>query len=197
MRLLARIIARGLAVGLPLILTLAILVWLLKTIETWLGAPLRWWLEDSYAPGMGLAIGLVFVIALGVVASTWLGGRLLALVNALLDRLPLVKTIYGALKDVMRMFERGGKGDFDKAVVVDWGGRRFLGFITREDADGLPKGLMEPGDVVVYLPMGYQIGGFPILVSRKALTPIDMPVDAALKFALTAGVSAGTGGQRG
>lgn len=191
MAIFTRVIARGLAVGLPLILTLAILVWLLQTIETWLGVPMRWMMGSAYVPGMGLLLGLAIVIGLGLAASTWLGGKLLDLMNAIVERVPLVKTIYSAIKDVFSVFGQSGGDAFDKAVVVEWGGRRFLGFITRDDHDGLPEGLMSEDDVIVYLPMGYQIGGFPLIVSRSQLTSIDMPVDAALKFALTAGASRG------
>jgi len=189
MHIVTRIIGRGLAAGLPIILTVAILVWLLRTIETWMAVPLRWVMGEVYLPGMGLVVGLGLIIVLGIVASTWIGGKLLDLLNAIVERLPLVKTIYGALKDVFSLFTRKESDSFDTAVMVEWGGRRFLGFITREDGSGLPDGLMNEGDVIVYLPMGYQIGGFPIVVPRDQLTPIDMSVDEALKFALTAGAS--------
>lgn len=190
-----RIIGRGLAVGLPIILTIALIVWLVQTLENWLGAPLKWLLGGAYLPGMGLIIGLGLLIALGLFASTWIGGRLLDWLGGLVERLPLVKTVYGAIKDVMAMFNQSKAQKLDKAVVVTWGEQRFLGFITREDAKGLPDGLLNEGDVVVYIPMGYQIGGFPILVNRKNVTPINMSVEAALKFALTAGVSATPNGK--
>lgn len=191
MKAVMSVITRGLAVGLPLILTVAILVWLLQTIETWLGGPMRWLMGSAYVPGMGLLLGLGIVIGLGLVASTWLGGKLLDLLSAILDRVPLVKTIYGAFKDVFTLFHQSKDKGLDKAVVVEWGGRRFLGFITRKEAGDLPKGLMEKDDVIVYLPMGYQIGGFPLVVAKDQVTPIDMPVDEALKFAITAGASSG------
>ncbi len=191
MALVSRIIARGLMVGLPVILTIAILVWLLRTIEEWLAIPLRYIMENSYVPGMGLALGLGLTIVLGIIASTWLGRRALGMIGLLMERVPLAKTIYGALKDVFQLFRgSAGKEAFEKAVVVEWGGRRFLGFITRDDNADLPEGLMQPDDVVVYLPMGYQIGGFPVVVPRDQVTPIDMTVDAALRFAITAGMSA-------
>ncbi len=191
MQLVTRVLGRGLAVGLPIILTLAILVWLLETIENWLGLPLRLMMGGHYIPGLGLAVGLVIVVVLGMSASTWLGQKALHALDALFERLPLVKTIYSALEDVFSLFGRSGTEAFDTTVVVEWGGQRFLGFVTREDPTGLPEGFMNPGDVIVYLPMGYQIGGFPIVVHRDQITPINMSVDSALKFALTAGATRG------
>lgn len=193
--LLGRLLMRGLIVGLPLVLTIAILAWFLTTVESWLAVPLKYLFADAYIPGMGLALGVLLAIGLGVVATTWIGDKLLALVSSLIDRVPLAKTVYGAIKDVLNMFNRDVSQAMDKAVVVEWGGRRFLGFVTRDTAQGVPAGLMGPDDVVVYLPMGYQIGGFPIVVPRDQLTPIDMSVDAALKFALTAGASSDGGGK--
>lgn len=196
MNVFMRLLVRGLMVGLPIVLTIAIIGWLLRTIEKWFSVPLSYVLGSTYTPGLGLVLGLLATIALGAAASTWLGRQLLSTINSILERLPLVKSIYGAIKDVFNLFARSDNKDaFDKTVVVEWGGRRFLGFVTRDDGTDLPKGLMGPNDVIVYLPMGYQIGGFPIIVSRDQLTPIDMSVEAALKFALTAGAST-DGGRR-
>jgi len=187
-----RLLMRGLVVGLPLFITIAILIWLLAEIESWFSAVLVYLLGNAYIPGMGLVFGLGVAVGLGVVASTWLGRRCLSWVNAAVDRVPVVKTIYGAIKDIFSLFDRGTNKALEKAVMVEWGGRRFLGFITRDSNEGLPAGLMGDDDVVVYLPMGYQIGGFPVVVPRDQVTSIDMSVDAALKFALTAGATTTT-----
>lgn len=195
MNIFMRLLVRGLVVGLPAVLTIAVIGWLLRTIETLFSIPLTYFLGDAYTPGLGVVLGLVATIVLGAAACTWLGKLILHTVNSVLERLPLIKSIYGAIQDVFSLFARNGEKEvFDKTVVVEWGGRRFLGFVTRNNSAGLPNGLMGPDDVIVYLPMGYQIGGFPIVVARHQLTPIDMPVEAALRFALTAGAS--TGGRR-
>lgn len=190
MSFITRLLTRGLAVGLPLILTLALIVWFLVTLESWLAVPLRWILGPVYLPSMGILVGIGLIIGIGIAASTWLGRKALDAINSVFENMPLVKTVYGAFRDALGMFAGSGDKNFDSAVVVEWGGQRFLGFITRDHSDNLPEGLMGENDVVVYLPMGYQIGGFPIVVARDKTTPLDMSVDAALKFAITAGASA-------
>ncbi|WP_429886582.1 DUF502 domain-containing protein [Geoalkalibacter halelectricus] len=189
MNTLLSLLIRGLLVGLPLVFTIVFTVWLFGTVESWLSVPMRRILGDAYIPGLGILLGLLIAVVLGIVASTWIGGRILDAINGLMERLPLVKSVYAAIRDIFAMFDRKGNKAFNRAVMVEWGGCRFLGFITRNNGEGLPKGLMNEGDVVVYLPMGYQIGGFPVVVHRDSVHPVDMSIDAALKFALTAGVS--------
>jgi len=67
---------------------------------------------------------------------------------------------------------------------------RLVGFLTREDASGLPDGLASADDVVgVYLPMSYQIGGFTVFVPKAAVHPLAMSVEDAMRFTLTAAMS--------
>ena len=65
----------------------------------------------------------------------------------------------------------------------------LIGFVTREDFRGTPFGLADADTVAVYLPMSYQIGGYTVLLPRRLIEPIDMSVEDALRFAVTAGMS--------
>jgi uncharacterized membrane protein len=67
------------------------------------------------------------------------------------------------------------------------GGMRLLGFLTRADFDDVP-GVAGEGEVAVYLPMSYQVGGFTVLLPRSAVTPVPMSREEAMKFILTAGL---------
>jgi uncharacterized membrane protein len=64
-----------------------------------------------------------------------------------------------------------------------------LGFVTREDFGTMPVGLGGPDVVAVYLPMSYQIGGYTVLLPRRLVEPVDMSVEDALRFTVTAGMS--------
>ena len=66
---------------------------------------------------------------------------------------------------------------------------RLIGFVTREDLSGLPKALGEDDRVAVYLPLSYQIGGYMLFMPRSALIPIDMSLEDAMRFSITAGMS--------
>jgi len=183
---------RGLVTVLPVLLTLYVLYWFAVTAEALLGGPLRWalpvWL---YRPGLGIAMGIVLVFAVGLVMELYVARRLLAFVEELLLRVPVVKTVYGAIKDFAGFISESSKHKSLSQVVrvrID-GGMYLLGFVTREDFSGLPAQLGSEGMIAVYLPMSYQIGGYTVLLPRERVEPIPMSSEEALRFAVTAGMS--------
>lgn len=191
MKYLSRIFLAGLAAVVPLALTVALLVWLGVQSERLLGGAVRWLLPDALVfPGLGLILGIMLVFGVGLLMQFWLVQRLFAVGEALLERIPLIKTVYGSIRDVMHMFSRRDGEETGKPVIVHLAGRdeALLGLVTR---DGLEED-MGGGDIVaVYLPMSYQIGGYMVLVPRERLSEVDMPVPDALRLALTAGVTGG------
>jgi uncharacterized membrane protein len=117
--------------------------------------------------------------------------RLFAVGDAILNRLPLVKTLYSAIKDFMGYLTPGSQVAQSKVVLVRLPGQPFelLGFVTREDFRRLPFQITVEDPIAVYLPFSYQIGGYTLFLPRSCLTPIDMSFEEAMKFVLTGGVS--------
>jgi uncharacterized membrane protein len=79
----------------------------------------------------------------------------------------------------------------NRVVMVDMaadGSHRLIGFVTREKFDDLPGGIGSSDQVAVYLPMSYQLGGYTVLMPRDRVHAVDMPIEQAMRFALTAGV---------
>ena len=192
MRSLPRLLLTGLLTILPVVVTIAILVWLASSLEAMLGGLLAWLLpEGTYRPGMGLAAGLLLILALGVVMSTWLAQQLFVFFERQLLRVPLLNSLYGAIRDVTALFSPENKHQFSSVVTFTLPGTeaRLIGFVTRSDCADLPAGLNGPELVAVYLPMSYQVGGYTLFLPREQLAPVDMPTAAALRFALTAGVT--------
>jgi uncharacterized membrane protein len=64
-----------------------------------------------------------------------------------------------------------------------------MGFVTRDDLAGLPPNMSEPGMILVYMPMSYQVGGYTALIPRASVQPVDMSFEEAMRFTLTAGLS--------
>ena len=185
----ARIFLRGLTVVLPLALTAYALWWLVFTIERffhWLWNVL---LPDGwYFTGLGIVLGVLAIYAVGVLAGAWLGRLLLEMVEGLLGRIPLVKTIYGSVRDLMSFFA-GKKKGMGRVVIAEIAPDiRLLGFVTQEDAQQLTGLPADEGKTAVYLPMSYQIGGYMVLLPRDRLTQLDMKVEDALRLAITAGI---------
>lgn len=190
MKRLVALFLRGLTLVLPLALTLYAAYWLLASAERlfhWL------WLlafpADWYFTGFGLVLGIIAVIGVGALMNAWIGEILVSLLERLLDRIPLVKTIYGSVRDLMSFFS-GKKKGIGRVVTVDVTPEiRMLGFVTNEDASGLTSQKRDAERIAVFLPMSYQIGGFMIFVPRERISPVDMKVEDALRLAITAGVT--------
>ena len=110
----------GLAVVLPIVVTLALLAWLFRSAESLLGGMVRILLPDgAYTGGMGLVAALVLIFLTGVLMEAILFRRLVTWLEGMLDRIPLVKTIYGAVRDMMSLFSKGDGKKFSKVVLVD------------------------------------------------------------------------------
>ncbi|MEM9414589.1 MAG: DUF502 domain-containing protein [Planctomycetota bacterium] len=190
MKRLARFFLDGLLAVLPLAVTIYVLVWLFRTLESVLGQALQWALpEDLYIPGMGIALGVVVIFMVGLLLRVWLIRKLVGVIDAVFDRVPLVKSIYSAVKDLTRLFRGGGADHGKRVVMVDMPGDAgsLIGFVTRDQFGDVPDGIGEDGQVAVYLPMSYQLGGYMLVVARDRVRTVDMPVEDALRFALTAG----------
>ena len=192
MNTLGKLLLKGLAVVIPAALTLAILWWLAKGSEQLLGGLLATYLPAGwYIPGMGLLSAVAITILIGLLTHVILFQKLFAVGDAILNRLPLVKSIYSAIKDFMDYLSPDSKEAMRKVVLVKLPGQQFelIGFVTREDFDTLPFELTVDDPVAVYLPFSYQIGGYTLFLPRAALTPVDMSFEQAMKLVLTGAVS--------
>lgn len=192
MRWVRNVMLTGLAAVLPLAVTLYLLFWLLATAEALLGALIRVVLPDAwYWPGMGVAAALGLIFVVGLMANAWMFGSLLREAERAIERIPLVKTIFGGVRDLFGFITGGPQNGLSRTVHVaitpDIG---LIGFVTREDLAGLAPDDQRDGRVAVYLPMSYQIGGYTVLIPREKLSPLDLPAPEALRLILTAGITA-------
>lgn len=182
---------RGLGIVLPIALTLGVVVWSVRSAEA-LMKPLALWLVPSgrsYVPGSGLLLAVALVYLTGLLVQLFVIERLVALGQRILERTPLVKSVYNALNDFTGYFARRPSESASRVVNVKLGDElSVVGFIT----DTNPEKLRAPEDpqdrVAVYLPMSYQLGGYTLLVPRDRLRPLDLGVEDAMRRILTAGV---------
>lgn len=188
---LGSLLLKGLAVTIPVVLTAAILWWMAGGSERLLGGLLDRALPQGwYIPGMGVIAALALVILVGLLSHVLLFQKLFDYWESVVRRVPLVKTIYTAIKDFISYFGPGQK-QFNKVVLVQLPGQSFqlLGFVTRETFEELPFTPLADDPVSVYLPMSYQIGGYTLFLSRSCLSPVDMTFEEAMRLAVTAGVT--------
>lgn len=192
MKAIGKLFIQGLVAILPIALTLYLIYWLATTAEAVLGPVLRSLIGDAYIPGLGVVFGVLITLGVGVLLRIWLFRKVFSLGEAILERIPGIKSLYGSIRDLVGFFDSSKQKDFDKTVMVTVGDEntRLMGLVTRESFSDLPEGIGDDQTVAVYLPMSYQLGGFTIMVQKDKIHPIDMKVDQAMQFLLTAGVSA-------
>lgn len=188
MKALGGILLKGLVTILPIGLTIYFVYWLGITTESLLSKPIKFVIGDAYWPGMGLVTGFLILFVVGLAVNAFLVRRVLGFGEELLLRVPVVKTVYSAIRDMTRLVNTDKKkGDLDRVVTVDTALGKLIGFVTQEHANTLGIG---GGDdlVAVYLPMSYQIGGYTVYLPRSKVTETDLKVEQAMRIVLTGGV---------
>ena len=192
MRRLWNTFLKGLAAVLPVTLTIYLVVWLGRFAESFLGAPLRALLpSERYWPGLGLLAGFLLVLSVGLLVDAYVVRRLFRFGESLLSRIPIVKSIFGALKDFTRFLPAGDKGrDLKRVVMWRLGPARVIGFVTEEHVSPRLFGRETQGVVAVYFPMSYQIGSYTLYLPPSELQETDLSVEEGMRLVLIGGVTA-------
>ncbi len=190
----SRIFIKGLAVVTPVVGTVLIVVWLGTSLEKFILNVFGTWIPSPF-PGSGILLGVVLVVGVGVLAHFWIFKKFMALLDKGLSKAPLVKAIYGSLKDVSGFVyssdEEGKKlGQAvlvnSKALEMELVGFEMVNNLAEHDLGSELPDASEK--VVVYFPMSYQIGGYMAVVNKKSVQPLDISTEEALRLTLTAGV---------
>ena len=190
-----RYFVAGLLVWIPLVITL----WVLKLLvdlmdQSLLLVPAQFRSEALFGfhvPGMGMILTLAIVLATGALAANFFGRKVLALGDRLLQRVPVVRSIYGGVKQISdTLFSPEGKA-FRRAVLVRyphagaWTVALVTGTPEHEVADILGR-----DQISVFVPTTPNItAGFFLIVPRSETVELDMGVDAALKYIISMGVA--------
>ena len=169
---------RGLLVFVPAGLTIFIIVYVFTSLDKLFKMPF---------PGLGFLITIVGIFLIGLFTSNFIGKKLFGLVEKVFTKVPLVRMLYSAIRDLVEAFA-GEKKKFDKPVVVTLGqasGAKVIGFMTRENLENL--GLKD--HVAVYLPQSYNFAGNVLLFPKEAVKPLDIESSEAMTFIVSGGVA--------
>ncbi|MCO6411746.1 MAG: DUF502 domain-containing protein [Thiogranum sp.] len=191
LKLLGRTLLTGLITILPVVLTLYLLYWLAVSAETVLGNLIRLILpQGMYWPGMGVVAGVVVTLLVGLLMHAYVVQRVFDKAEQLLYRVPLIKSVYRAMRDLFDFFSPSRKKEFEQVVAVSLdNGMQVIGFVTQAVPEQMPGDFRDEAGVLVYVPMSYMIGGFTVLMPRSAVRPLQMNMEEAMRFVLTAGVT--------
>jgi len=189
MKTVGRLLAKGLFTILPIVLTVYFIYWLGVTTESLLSGLLKVWLPaEIYVPGMGLVGGFVVLIVVGLLVNAYVVRRVITFSESLILRIPVVKTVYSAVRDLTGLMKVGEKGgELQRVVMVQFGPGKVIGFVTQENAT-LPGLGTDEELVAVYMPMSYQIGGYTLYLPRDRIEPTYLTVEAAMRIVLTGGI---------
>ena len=192
---LRRYFVAGLLVWIPLVITM----WVLKLIvdvmdQSLLLLPDRYKSEALFGfhvPGMGIILTTAIVLLTGALAANFFGRRLLSFGHTILTRIPIVRSIYGGVKQISdTLFSPEGKA-FRRAALVryphagTWTVALVTGVPEHEVADILGR-----EQVSVFVPTTPNItAGFFLVVPRSEIVELDMTVDEALKYIISMGVA--------
>ena len=176
MNWLVKNLLRGLVIVVPIAVTVYLLYQTFNTLDSLLRLPTR---------GLGIAILLVATIAIGALASNFVGRKLFALMESVFTKAPIVRIIYAAIKDLLEAFV-GNTRRFEQAVSVRISDTvSVFGFITRDDLGQLAN----DGDVGVYIPFSYTWDGCFLVVPRDRVTPLTTDSTTIMAMIVSGGVS--------
>ena len=189
-----RYLIAGLLVWVPLIVTGLIIKFLVDLLDfTILLLPPSWRPEAILGfsvPGTGVVVAIVIVFVTGLVAANIVGRKLFDIGDAIVERIPLVSSIYSAVKQVMRTVLDDGGQSFKRVLLVEYPrkGLWTLGFQTGVGV-GEVQHRTERDVVTVFIPTTPNpTSGFVIMVPRDEAVALDMSVEDGLKFVMSLGV---------
>ena len=186
----------GLLVIVPGAITVSVLPWIVGLLDqTLLILPAAWHpdkLLGFHVPGFGVVLTLLILLAVGATASNFAGRKLVQWGDALVSRIPVVRSIYSSVKQVSdTLFSESGNA-FRTAVLVQWPreGVWTVAFVT-----GAPSGevaaYLRDEFVSVYVPTTPNpTGGYFVMVRKSDCVELEMSVDAALRYIVSMGVVA-------
>jgi uncharacterized membrane protein len=191
----------GILVTAPLAITIALASWLIDFVDSRIVPliPLRYnpdYYFNKYLgyeigiPGLGLVVLIVFITLVGAMTAGFLGRFVIRLGENMLNRMPVVRSIYGASKQILETVLRQQSNAFRQAVLVEYPRRGIwaIGFITGR-TEGEVQNLISDDLINIFLPTTPNpTSGFLLFVPRKDLILLDMSVEEAIKMVISGGI---------
>lgn len=186
----------GLLVWIPIMITVWVVRFLSGILDTsLLLLPPAWRPENlvgTYVPGVGIILSLLVLFLTGVLMKNLFGGRMVAGLESLVRRIPVVGAVYGGAKTFSEtvLADKGKDSAFKQVVLVEFPRRGMfsIGFITAKDLEEVQARTAQDVTCVFVPTTPNPTTGFLVLTPREEVTHLDMTVDEAFKMLLTLGV---------
>lgn len=190
MKRLTAYFVNGIITIVPIGLVLYVVVQVFEFLDNLLGRYLRE--KIPYIPGIGLLLTLALITLTGWLATQYFSRSLIELIDRMLNRIPIVKSLYSIIKETIQSFF-GEKRSFSKVALIRIPGTslRVMGFITSEELGKMAENLSD--HMAVYVPQSFQVAGMTVIVPKEDVEIIDISPEEAMRFILSAGVSGNDG----
>jgi uncharacterized membrane protein len=174
----------GLLAILPLGVSIWILVWVFNTID-YILQPLIFKIWDKHLPGVGFGVTIIIIFLIGIFARNIIGHRILRWGDSLLDKVPVFRLLYRALRQITTSFSITDNSGFMQVVLVDFPhkGMKAVAFITNEIIH--PDGSKSYSVLIPTAPN--PTTGFMEIVKEEDITRTKITVDEAVKMIVSAG----------
>lgn len=187
MQWLRRSFLAGLVVTVPLFITVVTLLWTFRFIDS-VAVPLSMYVFGREVPGLGVLITTASILLVGAIATNVLGRRILQRGERWLLNVPLFKTVYAPVKQLVAAFSPDSESGFKKVVIVDDQRRGVvIGFLTREFT--LDRGQGPEDMIAVYVPTNHlYLGDVAVYPRSQAFYP-DLSIEEGIRIFLTGGMA--------
>lgn len=196
--MLKRYLIAGLLVWVPLGITFLVIKFLLDLMDRLLLLlPVEWRPETMLGfsiPGMGLVIAIAILLVTGVIVANLLGRTLLRLWESFLSQIPLVRTVYSSVKQILTSLLSTGSHSFRKVLLIEYPRKGIwtVCFQTGPAANEIQSHL-EQESLTVFVPTTPNpTSGFIMIVAKEDTRELDMDIETALKLVMSLGIAANT-----
>lgn len=187
MQWLRRSFLTGLVVTVPMFITVVTLVWTFRVIDSVARPIALLWLGRE-VPGLGVLMTGAVILLVGAIATNVLGRRILQTGEKWLLNVPLFKTVYAPVKQLVAAFSPDSESGFKRVVIVDDVRRGMvIGFLTREFT--IDRGAGPEPMVAVYVPTNHLYLGDVMVFPRAQATFPDLSVEEGVRIFLTGGMA--------
>lgn len=181
---------KGLIAILPISITLQLVIWIASFAEDSFGNPLARVLPTGfYTTGMGIVVGFICILFVGFLINNYLAAQFFVWFENQMKRVPLFKTIYSPIRDIMNMFDGERSMGMKRVVMVEmYEGVEVVGLVTRDQFQDLEMGFDKQKTkslLAVYVPFSFAMGGMTILVPKSKVRDTKLTPQQALQLSVT------------
>ncbi len=184
----------GLVVWLPILITIGVLRFIIDLLDNTLALIPKAYQPEQlighYIPGLGVVLSLIILLVTGIIATNYFGQRLVAWGESILSKIPLVRSIYKTVKQVINALMSTNSEAFRKVVLIEYPrkGLWTIAFQTGTANSGINNKTKEELISVFVPTTPNPTSGFLMMLPRNDVIELDMSIDEALKFIISLGV---------